>query len=92
MAPSHLYLNGKIVVRDVGKYQGTLGDAFAIWAKGSWRPDMPTNDIRMRNIGANGQVFDPALHPIQRAIYWGASGIITYESGHMIFVLAGGEE
>ena len=29
----------------------------------------PFNDIATRNIGANGQVFDPALPPIQELAY-----------------------
>lgn len=75
MAPSHLYQNGKLVVRDVGKFQGTATDAWDIWAKGSMRMRTPFNDIRSRNIGANGQIFDPALHPIHAGVYWGGAGV-----------------
>ena len=42
------------------------------------------NDIRPRNIGADGKIFDPALHPIQRGIYWtlagGAAGFGSYKA------------
>jgi len=65
MAPSFLYKNGRLVVRDVGKYES---DEFLnIWLKGSKRLRTPFNDIRPRNIGANGLIFE---HPIQEGMEW----------------------
>lgn len=52
MAPSHLLKNGKLITRDAGAY--TPGNFWSTWAKGSWRLGTPVNDIRPRNIGANG--------------------------------------
>lgn len=44
------------------------------------------NDIRPRNMGANGLIFDPAIDPLVRPLYWtagvgvvGAGGWGTYE-------------
>ena len=54
------------------------------------------NDIRGRNIGANGQIFDPALHPIHQGIYWGgAAGVgvyVTYLGGELIYIYVGGSD
>ncbi|MEZ6153415.1 MAG: hypothetical protein R3C09_25210 [Pirellulaceae bacterium] len=77
MAPSYLYRNGKLVTRDVGRFQGSSSEAWSIWAQGSVRLRTPFNDIRSYNIGANGQIFDPALHPIHAGIYWGGAGVTT---------------
>lgn len=58
-------------------------------------PDNPSASFSAltpsRNIGANGQIFDPALHPLQRAIYWGGGGYIVYKGGELVWVAAGGE-
>jgi len=46
------------------------------------------NDIRPRNIGANGMIFDPALDPIVRGLYWATTIAIptaAYFSYGMIF-------
>jgi hypothetical protein len=95
MAPSHLYRNGKLVMRDVGEFAGTRGDVFRTWLRGSWRLRTPMNDIRGRNMGANGQIFDPALHPIHQGIYWGGAGVgvyVTYLGGELIYIYVGGPD
>ncbi|MFC4158794.1 hypothetical protein [Chitinimonas lacunae] len=61
---SHLYRNGKLMTRDAGAYMP--GNFWSTWAEGSYRLGTPFNDIRPRNIGANGIIFDPAKHPLQR--------------------------
>jgi hypothetical protein len=77
LAPQHVYQNGKLVVRDVGDFAGTRGEFWQIWWQGSRRLGTPFNDIRRRNIGANGQIFDPSLHPIHECVYWGGTGVIV---------------
>ena len=84
--PSFIYKNGKIITRDVGKFNGSTWELGQIYIKGSWRLGTPMNDIRWsRNIGANGQVFDPALHPIQQGLYWGAAAVPTYYGGQHLY-------
>jgi len=73
MAPNFLYRNGKLITRDAGAY--TPGNFWSTWAKGSSRLGTPFNDIRPRNIGANGIIFDPAKHPIQQGLEAGAAGL-----------------
>jgi hypothetical protein len=73
MAPSHLYSNGKLIMRDAGKY--TPGNFWGTWAEGSLRLRTPFNDIRPRNIGSNRLIFDPAKHPIQQGLEAGAVGL-----------------
>ena len=34
-----------------------------------------------RNIGSNGLIFDPALHPIQEGVYWTGFGVIVVGGG-----------
>jgi len=92
MAPPHLFRNGRLVTRDVGRFCGSRSQFWRIWAKGSWRLGTPLNDIRPRNIGAGGQIFDPALHPLQQALYWGGGCIIVYKSGELIVLLRAQEE
>jgi hypothetical protein len=80
MSPSHLFENGKLITRDVGSWQG--GSTSGLWARGSWRLRTPFNDIRPGNIGANGLIFDPALHPVDQAIrgigFGGSAGLLGY--------------
>ena len=70
MAPPHLLRNGKLITRDAGTY--VPGNFWRTYAKGSWRLGTPVNDIRPHNMGANGLIFDPALDPLVRPLYWGA--------------------
>ena len=41
---------------------------FRNWYRGSLRMGTFVNDIRPRNMGANGIIFDPALDPVSKAI------------------------
>jgi hypothetical protein len=66
MAPSHVFKDGRLVMRDAGAY--TPGNFWSTWWKGSMRLKTPFNDIRPRNIGAGGIIFDPAKHPIQQGL------------------------
>ena len=90
MAPSHLLKNGKLITRDAGTY--TPGNFWSTWAKGSWRLGTPVNDIRPRNIGANGLIFDPAIDPLVRPLYWTAGGGVVVAGGWGIYELFHGEE
>ncbi|MEQ9406896.1 MAG: Calx-beta domain-containing protein [Fuerstiella sp.] len=85
MAPSHLFKNGRLVMRDAGTFSGTTGDFWRIWAKGSYRMGTPFNDIRPRNIGSAGQIFDPALHPIQEGVYWTGAGVVVVGGGTWVY-------
>jgi hypothetical protein len=42
---------------------------------GSQRLGTPFNDIRPRNIGANGIIFDPSKHPLQQALEIVTAGV-----------------
>jgi len=92
MAPSHLYRNGKLVMRDVGEFTGTGGDVFRTWLRGSWRLRTPMNDIRARNMGANGQVFDPAWHPIAQRAVEGGTIYVIYKGGELIYLMVEGDQ
>jgi hypothetical protein len=83
MAPAHIYKNGKLITRDAGKY--TPGNFWKTWLEGSRRLGTPMNDIRPRNIGANGMIFDPALDPIARGIYWIGAGAVAGSAGYGIY-------
>jgi hypothetical protein len=85
MAPSYLYKNSKLITRDVGSYEG--GQFWRTWYEGSKRLGTPMNDIRPRNIGANGMIFDPALHPVQQGLYWTAGGLGGIWGGYQIYGL-----
>ncbi len=83
MAPSFIYKNDRLISRDAGSYQS--GDFWGTWLEGSRRMGTPMNDIRPRNIGANGVIFDPALDPVSRGIYWGAAGTATLTGGFLTY-------
>ena len=86
LAPSHLFRNGKLVIRDVGRFNGSSQDYWRIWAKGSYRLRTPFNDIRPRNIGLNGQIFDPAQHPVHQAGQWviiGGTAVYVTTQGYI---------
>ncbi|MCX6970735.1 MAG: RHS repeat-associated core domain-containing protein [Verrucomicrobia bacterium] len=83
MAPNALYQNGKLITRDAGAY--TPGNFWNTWLQGSKRLGTPMNDIRPRNIGASGVIFDPALHPVQRGVYWLGAGAVGATAGYGIY-------
>lgn len=80
IAPSHLFKNGKLITRDAGAYQS--GQFWSTWMKGSRKLGTLMNDIRPRNIGANGITFDPGLDPVARALYWTAAGTVAGGAGY----------
>ena len=66
--------DGILLIKDVGTFGGTRWEAFKIWWKGSARMRNWLNDIRPHNIGANGQIFDPALPAYQQLAYGAGAG------------------
>jgi len=69
-------------IKDSGKYDGK--DFWKTWYEGSKRLGTPINDIRPRNIGKNGIIFDPA---IDQPIFWGAVSIGTPTIGTSAYYL-----
>ncbi|MEH6462261.1 hypothetical protein, partial [Chitinimonas sp. JJ19] len=80
---SHLYKNGKLITRDAGTY--TPGNFWSAWMEGSYRLGTPFNDIRPRNIGANGVIFDPAKHPVQRNLEVFTAAAVFGTGGYLGF-------
>ena len=67
---SFLYREGKIITRHVGEFgHGYASPQFLrAFLQGSRRLRTPFNDIRVRNLGAGGRVFDPALDPVSQTV------------------------
>ena len=78
------------LVRDAGAY--TPGNFWRTWAEGSRRLGTPVNDIRPRNIGANGLIFDPAIDPLVRPLYWTAGGGLVGAGGYGVYEIFNGDE
>jgi len=66
MGTTFLYREGKIITRDAGAY--TPRQFWSTWTEGSRRLGTPFNDIRPRNIGANGIIYDPSKIPLQQGL------------------------
>jgi RHS repeat-associated protein len=62
----HTFENGRLITLDAGEYNGNF---WKTWREGSRRLGTYFNDIRPRNIGANGIIFDPSLDPIAQNLY-----------------------
>jgi hypothetical protein len=62
LAPPFQYSDGELIVQDVGRSPG-LGDWLKGYVQGSNRLGTMFNDIWPKNMGANGQIFDPVLPP-----------------------------
>ncbi|HWY30593.1 MAG TPA: RHS repeat-associated core domain-containing protein, partial [Candidatus Acidoferrum sp.] len=91
MAPSFLYQNDKLITRDAGAY--TPGNFWGTWWQGTMRLGTPMNDIRPRNIGANGFIFDPSLHPVAESIYWVGAGTVAGTAGYgLYYSVYGGDQ
>jgi RHS repeat-associated protein/uncharacterized delta-60 repeat protein len=83
MAVSHLFANGKLIMRDAGKY--VPGNYWRTKIAGSWRMRTIWNDIKPRNMGGpQNLIFDPALHPIHKATSWaGLGGVSGLAAGYL---------
>lgn len=64
--------DGMIFTRSVGEaptlFSRTFGEG---WAQGSYRLGTVFNDIRPRNMGVGGHIFDPTLNPALHSLWWG---------------------
>lgn len=75
MATPNYLRQGTLFTRDVGS---TLPDGFRLlnptarnaYLEGSRRMGTWFNDIRPANMGANGLVFDPAIDPVTKTVFW----------------------
>ena len=72
-------------MRDAGQFEGSAMDFLKIRAEGSWQLGTPFNDIWPRNIGANGLIFDPALHPIHEGAWWTLGGTVVVGGGTWVY-------
>ena len=83
MATPSAMRNGMLYTRSVGE---TLPDGFRLlnsssrcaYLQGSRRMGTFFNDIQPRNIGVNGLIFDPAIDPVTKALFWGGGGAAAY--------------
>ena len=88
MATENSMRNGMIFTRDVGP---TLPEGLRLlnpasrraYIEGSRRMGTLLNDIQPRNMGVNGLIFDPAIDPISKGLFYGGIGVTvgfgTYE-------------
>ena len=53
--------------------------------KGSIRLRTPLNDIKPRNLGANGQIFDPVLQPGFSTLIGGSGLGLGAYSGYQLY-------
>ena len=83
MAPSHIYTKGRLITSDAGPYMP--GNFWRTWWEGTKRLGTPFNDIRPRNIGSHGLIFDPAKHPIQQGLEAGTLGVGLLGGGLYIY-------
>jgi len=74
MAPNFLYKNGKLIMGYAGGYDGGF---IRTWLQGSWRLGTVVNDIRFRNIGAAGKIFDPVFAPVMDFAVFTAAGLMS---------------
>jgi RHS repeat-associated protein len=71
--------NGLLLTQDVGATSSYLSKTYwRSFARGSMRMGTLLNDIRPRNMGANGLIFDPALDPLSKVILGGGSAAAIY--------------
>jgi RHS repeat-associated protein len=66
------YEDGLLLTQDVGETSSYFSSSYwQAFAKGSARMGTLLNDIRPRNVGLNGLIFDPALDPISKGLLVG---------------------
>jgi RHS repeat-associated protein len=78
MAAEHAQLDGLLFTRNVGPVMPTTGLAtrqfWSTWVKGSYRMGTILNDIRPRNLGLSGVVFDPAFDEFTKLFFHAGAG------------------
>jgi len=92
LAPRFLYQDGRLIVEDVGtlaKGNMDFRTFLGYYIRGSWRLGTPFNDIRPRNMGMNGKIFDPVYHPFHEMLVPTAieSGITFIRIGDRFYVI-----
>jgi hypothetical protein len=72
MAPEFFIRDGMLFTKSVGATSPSLagGTFWGAFFKGSYRMGTLLNDIRPRNMGVNGLIFDPAWDPLMKSIFW----------------------
>ena len=65
---------------------GFSGRFVQSYLRGSWRLGTPVNDIRPRNMGANGLIFDPSYDPILKGIYGSMGLAVGFPMGLYIYL------
>jgi hypothetical protein len=84
LATQHVYVDGTLYTKDVGQ---ALPDSFrllhslsrSMYIQGSIQMGTFFNDIQPRNMGASGIIFDPAIDPVTKTIFWG--GVLGIGAG-----------
>jgi RHS repeat-associated protein len=90
LATPHVYVNGTVYTKDVGQVlPGSLRllDPLSrkTYVQGSLQMGWTFfNDIQPRNMGANGLVFDPAIDPVIKTLFWGGMGAIGAGVGYTV--------
>lgn len=74
LGAAHRYQAGLLIVRDVGPTSSYFSKAYwnALF-QGTMRMRTLLHDIKPRNVGANGVIFDPALDPISKGLLIGGA-------------------
>jgi hypothetical protein len=54
------------------------------YVRGSWRMGTPFNDIIPRNMGVNGQIFDPSIDWVTGTAVVGGGGILTWGAADLL--------
>lgn len=72
MAPEFFIRNNMLFTRSVGATGPSIirGTFWRGFGRGSFRMRTLLNDIKPRNMGINGLIFDPALDPLMRSGIW----------------------
>ena len=66
--------DGMLFTRSAGEAPRAFSFVFANgWGRGSLRLGTIFNDIRPRNMGVGGLIFDPALPPLLHSLLWGTT-------------------
>jgi hypothetical protein len=85
MATPFSYEGGLLMTRNVGPTSSwSSGTFWRTWWQGSRRMGF-LNDIRPRNIGANGLIFDPALDPLSKSILIGGGAAVSGASVYGVY-------
>jgi hypothetical protein len=80
MATPHWYESGRLITRDAGgEFAGSTAELWRIRMQAMLRMRTLWTDVWRNNIGANGLIFDPAIHPIAAGVLWAGSGAVAYQ-------------